>query len=132
MENSKVFTDESIEQIISDRDFSRFIKVFGLAHCAADIDRAVQSLIDAFEQVASKRLDFPKLVEASFVLAKIKRRLECLPSKELGLKLVPGQGPLSCLMAYSRVNDSEKLGLALVCVFWPNTPLIPAQRLQPF
>jgi len=114
MEVSKVYTDESIEQIIADRDFSWFIKVFGLAHCAADLDRAVQNLIDAFEQVASKRLDFPKLVEASFFLTKIKHRLECLPSKELGVKLVPGQGPLSCLMAYDRVNDSQKLDLALV------------------
>lgn len=114
MENSKVFTDESIEQIIADHDLSRFIKVFGLAHCAADLDRAVHNLIDAFELVASKRLDFPKLVEASFVLTKIKQRLECLPSKDLDVKLVPGQGPLSCLMAYGRVNDSQKLDLALV------------------
>ncbi|MEW6206022.1 MAG: hypothetical protein AB1516_11935 [Pseudomonadota bacterium] len=114
MENSKVFTDESIEQIIADSDLSRFIKVFGLAYCAADLHRAVQNLIDALERVAKERIDFPKLLDASFVLTKIKHRLECLPSKDLGVKLVPEQGPLSCLMAYRRVNDSQKLDLALV------------------
>lgn len=116
MENSKVFADESIDQLIADQDFSRFIQVFGLPYCGADLDLAVQNLINACQLVSEEVRAFPKLDEAIRVLTKNKLRLEGFSSKAAGVKLVPKDGEFSCLLAYSRVRDAEKLGLALVLV----------------
>ena len=116
MENSKVFTDQSIDQLIADQDFSRFIQVFGLPYCGADLDLAVQNLITACQLVSEEVRAFPKLDKAIRVLTKNKLRLEGFSSKAAGVKLVPKDGEFSCLLAYSRVRDAEKLGLALVLV----------------
>ena len=116
MENSKVFTDESIDQLIADPDFSRFVKIFGLPYSAADLDLAIQNLLDACNLVSDEVKTFPKLDEAIRVLTRSKLRLESLASKAAATKLIPKDGEFSCLLAYSRLTDSEKPGLALVLV----------------
>lgn len=116
MENSKVFTDESIDQLIADSDFSRFVKIFGLPYSAADLDLAIQNLLAACNLVSDEVSSFPKLDEAIRVLTRSKLRLEILTSKAAATKLIPKDGEFSCLLAYSRLTDSEKPGLALVLV----------------
>ena len=48
------------------------------------------------------------------LLTKNKLRLEQLQSKNSAIKLVPKDAQYSCLLAYNRVIETEKLGLALV------------------
>lgn len=116
MENSKVFTDESIDQLIADSDFSRFIKVFGLPYSAADLDLGIENLLRACQLVSTEVRAFPKLDESICLLTKNKLRLEQLQSKNSAIKLVPKDAQYSCLLAYNRVIETEKLGLALVLV----------------
>lgn len=116
MENSKVFTDESIDQLIADPDFSRFVKIFGLPYSAADLDLAVQNLLAACNLVSDEVRSFPKLDEAIRVLTRSKLRLEILTSKAAATKLIPKDGEFSCLLAYCRVTEEEKPGLAIVLV----------------
>lgn len=116
MEVSKIFSDQSIDQLIADPDFSRFIKIFGLPYSAADLDLAVQNLLDACQLVSEEFRTLPKLDEAICVLTRNKLRLESLASKAAATKLIPKDGEFSCLLAYSRLTDAEKPGLALVLV----------------
>lgn len=116
MDNSRVFADESIDQLIADSDFSRFIKVFGLPHSAADLDLGIENLLRACQLVSTEVRAFPKLDESICLLTKSKLRLEQLQSKNSAIKLVPKDGRYSCLLAYNRVIETEKLGLALVLV----------------
>lgn len=116
MENSRVFADESIDQLIADCDFSRFIKVFGLPYSAADLDLGIENLLRACQLVSTEVRAFPKLDESICLLTKNKLRLEQLQSKNSAIKLVPKDAQYSCLLAYNRVIETEKLGLALVLV----------------
>lgn len=116
MENSRVFADESIDQLLADSDFSRFIKVFGLPYSAADLDLGIENLLSACQLVATEVRAFPKLDESIGLLIKNKLRLEQLGSKNSAIKLVPKDSQYSCLLAYNRVIETEKLGLALVLV----------------
>lgn len=88
MENSRVFADESIDQLIADSDFSRFIKVFGLPYSAADLDLGIENLLRACQLVSTEVRAFPKLDESICLLTKNKLRLEQLQSKNSAIKLV--------------------------------------------
>lgn len=116
MENSRIFSDESIDQLLADSDFSHFIKVFGLPYSAADLDLGIENLLSACQLVATEVRAFPKLDESIGLLIKNKLRLEQLGSKNSTIKLVPRDAQYSCLLAYNRVIETEKLGLALVLV----------------
>lgn len=116
MEHSRIFSDESIDQLLADSDFSRFIKIFGLPYSAADLDLGIENLLSACQLVATEVRAFPKLDESIGLLIKNKSRLEQLGSKNSTIKLVPRDGQYSCLLAYNRVTETEKLGLALVLV----------------
>lgn len=66
--------------------------------------------------------DFESYDDALLFLAEQRAIASDMNAPELG-------GPTMATLAQALAHYAQ---LMTVCVFWPNTPLIPAQRLQPF